>query len=118
MVQLEYNPFAPNDNPHTDNPRVWVTEAWLTEMFALNTISPEERSKLWDEYVRIQMLASDNLNALLVRTRQERLLNHLKLYNRNTDVIPKVPRQQACEINKYWKYREDPVIKARMKELE
>ena len=39
-------------------------------------------------------------------------------FDNYTDVIPKVPRQQACEINKYWKYREDPVIKARMKELE
>jgi len=99
-----FNPFAPRVNnswdavmadrlltvKRPDKPisgTVWLTEAGLSETFSLITIGKVEQEDIMDEFYRIQMMASGELNRKIVDSRQDRLLARILTYKARVDIL-------------------------------
>ena len=99
-----FNPFAPRVNNSWDavmadrlltvkrpdksiSGTVWLTEAGLSEIFSLITIGKVEQEDIMDEFYRIQMMASGELNRKIVNSRQDRLLARILTYKARVDIL-------------------------------
>ena len=99
-----FNPFAPRGYnsfdaqmadrfltikrpPKIISGTIWLTEAGLAETFSLITIGKNDQDDIMDEFYRIQMMSSGELNNKIVDSRQDRLYTKLLTYKSRVDVV-------------------------------
>jgi hypothetical protein len=66
---------------------MWITESGLAEIFSLMPIGKADQDEIMDDFYRIQMLASGELNRKIVDSRQERLLTRLLIQKSRLDAV-------------------------------